>query len=66
MAGALQLQRKFKLEGEEYRKLTGQYSFTNDTAANTYDWSESWVNDRVYPFRCANWDGRTLTVVTVG
>jgi hypothetical protein len=51
MAGALQLQRKFKLEGEEYRKLTGQYSFTNDTAANTYDWSESWVNDRVYPFR---------------
>jgi hypothetical protein len=51
MAGALQLQRKFKLEGEEYRKLTGHYSFTNDTASNTYDWSEFWINDRVYPFR---------------
>uniref|UniRef100_A0A383W620 Gamma-glutamylcyclotransferase n=1 Tax=Tetradesmus obliquus TaxID=3088 RepID=A0A383W620_TETOB len=51
LAGALQLQRKFKLEGEEYRKLTGHYSFVNDTASNTYDWSEFWINDRVYPFR---------------
>jgi hypothetical protein len=51
LGGALQLQRKFKLEGASYQKMTGHYSFTNDTLANTYDWREHWMNDRTYPLR---------------
>lgn len=47
----MQLQKKFNLMGDKYKTLTGHYSFVNDTVANTYDWSEHWVNDRVFPLR---------------